>query len=388
MLVKQVYELVNSATQEALGESAVLQEDLSNVVDIGTALFDANAVDNYVKSLVNRIGKTVFVNRPYTGGVPSVLMDSWEFGSVLQKVQMKMPEATENESWELENGQSYDPNVFYKPEVTAKFFNSKVTFEVPMSITELQVKQSLSSAAELNAFVSMIYSAIDKAMTVKLDALVMRLLTNFIGETVYNEFPGADYTTGSGIRAVNLLYEYNQRRAPADQITADECLTDANFIRFASYRMGLYVGRLGKISSLFNIGGEERFTPRDLLHVVYLDEFKAAAGVYLYDAANQFNTENLKLPEAESVPFWQGSGITYDFASTSKINVKTASGHTVELGGVLAVMFDRDALAVCCADRRTTSQYNAKAEFFNNFAKWDAQYLEDTNENFVVFFVA
>ena len=130
MKVSQIYELMNSVTREVLGEETVVNEDLSNVVDIGTALFNASAIDAYVKSLVNHIGKVIFVNRPYSGSVPSVLMDGWEFGSVLEKISADIPEATENESWELENGTSYDPNIFYKPSVTAKFFNSKVTFTI------------------------------------------------------------------------------------------------------------------------------------------------------------------------------------------------------------------------------------------------------------------
>ena len=146
MQVNQIYQIMNSVTGEILGESAVLTEDLTNIVDIGTAIFNASAVDNYVKSLVNHIGRVIFVNRPYSGNVPSVLMDSWEYGSVLEKINAELPDATENESWELANGTSYDPNVFYKPVVAAKFFNKRVTFEIPMSFTERQVKESFSNA--------------------------------------------------------------------------------------------------------------------------------------------------------------------------------------------------------------------------------------------------
>lgn len=388
MKTTQVYQLVNDATREILGETAILQEDLSNVVDIGDTIENMDKYDDYTKSLLNKIGKSVYVNRPYYGSVPSILRDGWEFGSILEKISMEMPEATENESWELEPGQSYDPNIFYKPVVRVKLWNDQVTFEVPISIAEKQVKQSFHSATELNAFVSMLYNEIDKSMTVKLDSLIMRLINNMIGETIYNEFGSDSLSSGSGVRAVNLLYEYNQSVAQADQLTAAEAITNADFIRFASYKMGLYVGRMGKITNLYNIGGESRFTPRDYLRIVYLDEFKAAAGVYLYDAANQFNNENIKLPEAETVPCWQATGTDFAFATTSRINIRTASGHNVDASGILGIMFDRDALAVCCEDRRTTSNYNAKAEFYNNWAKWDAKYICDTNENFVVFFIA
>lgn len=386
MQVTQVYNLVNQATQEALGETEVLAEDLSNVVDIGTALFNANAVDKYVKSLVNHIGKVVFVNRVYRGSAPSVLMDGWEFGSVLEKVRMKLPEASENESWELQDGASYDVNIFTQPKVSAKFFNKKVTFEVPMSFTEMQVKQSFSNAVQLNAFVSMIYTGVENAMTVKLDALVMRTINAAIGETIHAAYGSTGLATTSKVQAVNLLYLYNQKYGKS--ITAAQAMSDPEFIRFASYMMNLYVARLGRYSTLFNVGGTEKFTPKDMLKTVMLADFKSAASVYLYDANGQFRDEALQLPEAETVPYWQGSGTDYGFEDVSKIDIKTPSGDTVTATGILAVMFDRDALGVANMDRRVTSNYNAKAEFYNNWYKMDAQYFLDTDENCVVFFVA
>lgn len=386
MQVKQIYELMNGVTSEILGKTAVVKEDLSNIVDVGVELFDATSVDNYVKSLVNHIGKVIFVNRPYTGNVPSMLMDSWEFGSVLEKISADIPEATENESWELENGHSYDPNIFYKPSVSAKFFNSKVTFEVPMSFTEMQVKESFSSATQLNGFLSMLYNAVDKSMSIKIDSLIMRTINNAIGETFKADataFNG-NYASTSTNRCVNLLYLYNQKFNK--QLTASEAVTDPDFIRFASYTMTLYVDRLSKISSLFNVGGKDRFTPADMLHIVMLSDFKASATAYL--ESDTFHNNLVALPESESVPYWQGSGTAYGFADVSKIIVKTATGTDITATGILAVMFDRDAMGVCNSDRRVTTNYNAKAEFYNNYYKFDASYYNDLNENCVVFFVA
>ena len=377
MLVTQVKDLVNLATKEALGAGAVQTEDLTNVVDMGEAIFNANAVDAYVRSLVNHIGKVVFVNRPYAGSAPSVLMDGWEFGSVLEKITAELPEASENDTWDLQDKQSYDPNIFYKPTVEAKFYNKRVTFEIDVSITERQVKQSFSSATQLNAFVSMIYNEVDKAMTIKIDSLVMKTIVNMISVTM---------TDANANRAVNLLALYNSEVGPATPLTAAKALFDLNFIKFASYKMKLYATRLGTISRLFNIGGKARFTPRDLLHIVMLEEFKSSADVYLQ--SDTFHNEFVKLPEAEGVAYWQGSGTDYAFASTSKIMVKDAKGNSTTKTGILAVMFDRDALGVCNKDKRVTTDYNAKAEFYNNFYKFDCEYFNDTNENFVVFYIA
>ena len=384
MEVAQVYQLVNDSTKEILGESSVLAEDLSNVVDIGTEIFNANAVDNYVRSLVNHIGKVIFVNRVYSGSVPSVLMDGWEYGSVLEKITAELPEATENESWELEDQTSYDPNIFYQPKVSAKFFNKRVTFEIPMSFTEKQVKESFSNASQLNAFLSMLYNAVEKSLTVKIDSLIMRTINNMIGETLVDEYGDTSYSTDSGVKAVNLLYLYNDKFDK--ELTAEEAITDPDFIRYAAYQMGVYMTRLSRISNLFNIGGKDRFTPSDMLHVVMLADFKKAANVYLQ--SDVFHDNFTELPNAEVVPYWQGSGLDYGFESISAINIKTASGEDVEVSGILGVMFDRDALGVTNLDRRVTTNYNPKAEFYSNWYKFDAGYFNDTNENFVVFFVA
>lgn len=390
MQVKQIYTLINSVSKEVLGKSELVQEDLTGLVDLGNEVFNQNAVDNYVKSLVNHIGKVVFVNRPYAGKIPSVLMDAWEFGSVLEKISADLPEAEENKSWELTDGTDYSQDVFHKPQVTAKFFNSKVTFEVPVSITERQVKESLSNAEQLNAFLSMIYNAVEKSITIKTDALIMRTINNMIAQTLLADstaFGGSsalDYTSASTARCVNLLKLYNDNKG--DTLTAAKALTNPDFIKFASYTIGLYTDRLASISNVFNIGGKPRFTPRENLHVVLLSDFEKAARAYLY--SDTYNKEQVLLPNAESVPFWQGSGAKYDFSSTAHINIKETSGKQVDISGVLGVMFDRDALGVCNLNRRVTTNYNAKAEFFNNYYKFDAGYFNDTNENFVVFFVA
>ena len=389
MEVKQIYTLMNSVSQEVLGKTDLVQEDLTGIVDMGTEVFNQNAIDNYVKSLVNHIGKVVFVNRPYSGKVPSVLMDAWEFGSVMEKISADVPQATENDTWNLTDGQEYKQDVFHKPTVTAKFFNSKVTFEVPVSITERQVKESFSSAAQLNGFLSMIYNAVDKSMTIKTDALIMRTINNMVAETLDADktaFGGdtVDYSSASTVRCVNLLKLYNT--AKGAKLTAATAILDPDFIRYAAYQMGLYADRLGSISTLFNVGGKERFTPKDALHTVLLSDFAKAAQAYLY--ADTYHNEQVLLPKAETVPSWQATGTDYAFANVSKIDVKSASGAAISVGGVLGVMFDRDALGVTNSDKRVTTNYNAKAEFFNNYYKFDAAYFNDTNENFVVFFIA
>ena len=200
----------------------------------------------------------------------------------------------------------------------------------------------------------MIYNEVDKAMTIRIDGMVQRTINSAIAEVI---------KSGTlGVNKVNLL-----SMAIADGVletgtTAAQAIVNPDFLRYASLKMKLTAERLTKISKLYNLGGKARFTPKDYLHIIMLSEFKEGAGTYLYDANGQFNTENIRLMDAETVPYWQGSGTTYSFADTSKINVKNGTTE-VEQGGILAVMFDRDALGVCNEDRRVTTAYNAKGEF-------------------------
>ena len=384
MKVEQIYTLCNQISGEVLGKTGLMQADLSNVVAYGEEIIVAKALDNYVKSLIDHIGKMVFVDRVYAGSAPSVLMDGWEFGSVLEKVTMsKLPEAQANASWNLQNGQRYETDIFTAPEVSAKFYNGMSTFEIPMSFAEKQAKSAFSSAQQLNAFFSMIQTAIENSMTIKTDQLIMDTINSMTAETLVDYNAEGDYSGAGNTRAINLLKLYNDRFG--ENLTADKCISDGGFIKWASFMIGLYSGRMTKLSTLFNIGGMERFTTADRLHLVMLDEFSKAADVYLQ--SDTFHEQYTALPNAETVPFWQGSGTAYDFASTSAINVK-CNGHEVEADGILAVMFDREALGVSNLDKRVTSQYNARGEFYNNWYKFDAGYFNDLNENFVVFYVA
>ena len=393
MLVEQIYQIVNGITTEVLGEGTVVNEDLSNIVEIGDTIANLGsaAFENYTRSLIDHIGRVVFVNRPYAGSAPSVLMDAWEYGSILEKIQAEMPLAQENDSWNLQDGYVYEQDRFKKPTVSAKFYNSKTTFETQMSFAERQVKSAFESVSQLNAFFSMIDTAIYNGQTVKTDALIMRVINSAIANTINAEFAsGSGYDAGSGVRAVNLLYLYNQAHPTATLSDLGAAMSTPAFIRFAAYTMSLYQDRMRKLSTLFNIGGKARFTPSDRLHFIMLNDFAKAADVF--NQSDTFHEQFTALPNAETVPFWQGSGTGYAISDVSSINttVATPSGSdaTISASGIIGVMFDRDALGVCNQDRRVTTHYNARAEFFNNWYKVDAQYFNDFNENVVVFYAA
>ena len=394
MKVTQVASLINSVTSEIIGDSAVINEDLSNVVDIGKAIFDNTSYDNFVRSLVDHIGRVIFVDRVYTGNTLAIKRDAWEYGSVLEKIMAGLPAATESETWELEDQVSYDPNVFTKPEVAAKFFDQRITFEIPLSIADKQVKSAFSSASQLNAFVSMLWGMVDKSMAVKLEGLASRLVNNMIATTVNASFPNVadnDYSGMTSVKAINLLYEYNTDYGltGGSALTKDNCLLSADFLKYASLRIEKTLSRMTRMSTLFNIGGEPRFTPKEKQHLILLSDFKAASDCMLQSGV--FHDQYTALPNATEVPYWQGSGTGYALSAISNVHVEIPSGGStkeINAGYVLGCAFDEDALMLACLEERTTSNYNAKAEFTNYWRKVECGLIQDNNENFVVFYVA
>lgn len=379
MKVTQIHELLNTVTDEVLGKQNLIKEDLTNLVDVGTEIINADKVDNFVNKLVHHIGKVEFNNAKYTGKAKNVLMDSWEYGSILQKIDAELPQAVENSTWNLVNGQSYDPNIFYQPKVSSQFFDSKVTFEIPISFAEKQVHGSFSNAEQMNGFLSMLINQVDTSFTIKLDELIMRTINNYIGTVLSKKDPNT---------SVNLLTAYNKMSGKT--LTVDKCLTDKEFLRFANYTINTYIGRITRISKLFNIGKRERFTNVENANLILLNDFVNSSNVFLQ--ADVQHNEYTGLKSFDTVPYWQGSGSNFSFSDISKIDVKVNNGDSrgVEITqtGILGVLFDRKALGVTNLNRRVTTNYNPKAEFYTNFYKADSGYFNDFNQNFIVFYVS
>ena len=379
MNVKQIATILQTIIDEVIGgtgDVGLVQEDLSNIVDVGRQILDNTSTDNYVRMLINRIGRTEFVNRTLASTAPTITRDSWEYGSILQKVRCSLPSVNNNPTWQLVRGQSVDPFIYNPPEVTAKYFNSKTTFEIDVSFTEIQAKESLTSASEMVRFVAMIENRIRTCLTLSRDNLIMRTIVNLIAEKI-----------ASNQTVINLLSEYNDSFGTS--LTAAKAIKDPDFLRFASATIKLYSDRLKTASILYNNEGVVTFTPKEYQHLVLLSEFATGLEVYLY--SDTYHEELLKLGAFDTVAFWQGTGDTAapNFTTASSIKAIIASdGETeVDTNGVIGVLFDRDACAVCNDNPRVTSIYNPRGEYTNYFYKTDCSYINDLAENVVVFVV-
>lgn len=390
MQVKQIYAVLNDIMLEVSGQVVpvyndqgeqinavpIVQEDLSNIVDIGSAVFNNNWRDNYVHAMINRIGREVFVDRTYEGYAPSVLRDSWEYGSIMAKTRCKIFDAKANPSWQLEAGQTVNQFEFNPPTVYEKFFNTKTGWQIDCSFTEVQLRESFTSATAMNRFYSMIENRIATSMTIYTDSLIMRTLNNFIAEKLY---------AGNGV--IDLLALYNEQLETP--ISAAAAMRSKEFLRFAALTISLFVDRFRAPSANFNImdGDDENitFTPREFAHLVLHTDLAKAMEVYLQ--SDTYHDELVKIGEYETIPFWQIQGDKYQLANTTRIDVKLASDktHTIDRNYIVGVLFDRDALGVLNDNRRTTNSYNANGEYWNNFYKVDTSYFNDLAENGIVF---
>ena len=393
MKITQIASVLNAAIQqEVTGEVDLIQEDLSNIVDVGkivtTSLSASGNTNNFVATLIDRIGKVQYVDRTYTSQAPNILKDSFEYGSILMKVRAEVPDFQENTSWKLgaldglgiKDAEELDPFVISAPNATQKVYNSKITYEAPITISELMLKQAFTSPAEMGRFIAMIENRIQLKMTLSTDALIMRTINNLIGLKIGSQ----------SSNVVNLLALYNTAVGAGNALTAEAALRSTDFLRFATKTIALYKDYLKTASVKYNDGDYLTFTPADRLKFVVLSEFAKDMETYLY--ADTFHNEFVKMDGFSTVPFWQtqGEGVD-DYDIRSALDIKCTDGtntYSVVQSGIIGVMFDEEAAAVVNENYRVTSQYNPRGEYTNYFYKWDAGYMNDTYENCVVFLVA
>lgn len=392
MDVTQVATLVNSVTTEKLGQSALLKTDLSNVIDVGNVIFDNMSYDVFTKSLIDRITRIIFVDRKYVGALSKLKREQFEYG-IKEKIYLtELPVAVADDAWALTDNTTYTQDTFKQPTAAALFYQHQNNFRIDLSVAEKQVKTAFMNAGELNSFVSMLFTQVDNSLEIKMEGLAEATIASLAAQTIYDDINDLD-PSKTGIKAVNLLKLYNDQFDPnhANPLKVADAIFTPEFIRFAVLTITEYIDRLKKASTLFNIGGLVRFTPKEKQQLLLLSKFKKAADVYLQ--SDTFNEEYTALPMSESVAYWQGSGTDYSFDNISKIHVdiKDPSDGTktieVEFGGILGILFDYEAAGIDNEERTVSSHVNAAALFTNYFYHQSCRNWTDGNENAVVFFI-
>lgn len=388
MDITQVATLVNSVTSEKLGQSAILEDNLANVVDVGNAIFNNMSYDVFTKSLIDRITKIIFVDRKYVGALAKLKREQFEYGIKEKLYLTELPVAVDDDAWKLTDNTTYTQDTFKQPSAAALFYQHQNNFRIDLSVAEKQVKTAFMNAGELNSFVSLLFTQVDNSLEIKMEGLSEATIAYLAAQTIYDDISDLD-PSKTGIKAVNLLKLYNVQFGTTLEVK--DAIFTPEFIRFAVLTISEYTDRLKKASTLFNIGGLVRFTPKEKQELLLLSKFKKAADVYLQ--SDTFNEEYTALPMSESVAYWQGSGTDYSFDNISKIHVdiKDPADPTktieVEFGGILGVLFDYEAAGIDNEERTVSSHVNAAALFTNYFYHQSCRNWTDGNENAVVFFI-
>lgn len=406
MIPKQIATIVNTMAAETVGATAVVQEDLSNIVEVGQTITNAIGYDSFTNSLVDRIGRVIAVNREYESAAPDILRRGTgiPYGSITQKIRVKLPSATVNDSWavgqtwtpgqgwtvnDLPTNDNVSPFITVRPECEATYFNGAATFEIDMTFPTIQIHSAFSSPEQMRTFVDTIENRIYQARTVFKDALTQRAINNLVAQKLVANNAIIDLVSMYNIEYGKSLYN-------------EQAVLDRDFLRYAGYIISLYTKRLRRMSRLYNTAGYDTFTPTDRLRFVTLDMFTDAIETFM--TADTFHDNMVGLKDAYyPINYWQGGGndAEVDFGSAASLNVLTAAGDvlnskTGQAGGesapaenhpfyIVGAMFDVEACWQEFDNPRVTSQYNPRKEQTTYFYKEDVRYCNDLAENCVVF---
>lgn len=376
MEVTQIYTFLSEVYKEVTGESGIVKEDLSNIVDVGKTMLQSNYTEKYVHSFLNRIGRMVFVDRVYSGFAPSIIRKLWEWGSIMSKSRTKDFTPVKNAAWDLQAGQSVDQYIYTPPTVQTTLYNEMVAWEIDCSFLRDQIEQSFTSVDEYDRFIAMIQSQIRNNEVQYIDTLIMRAINSMIGRRI-----------NKNIAVIDLLTMYNTKFSQS--LTPAAAITSKDFARFAAYEIMLFKDRLKVKSKSFceNADGYTTFTPAEYLHLVLLSDFAKSLDVYLQ--SDTYHESFTEIGAYETVPFWQGSGSGSDFdiADISNINIKLPglTNQTVDRNYIVGAMFDRDACGIINERRQVATAYNTRGRYWNNFYQVETRLFTDPAENCIVF---
>ena len=390
MKYKLIGEALNEVYKELIGESDLIKEDLSNIVEVGKTITDninyGENVENYTKKLIDKVGRIIFRQNKLELSHLPIFRDSWEFGSIAEKVRVEAPQTSEDKTFDLSNYTGEDVFKLSIPKTSAKFFNNSTTFQLKISLPKVQVKSAWNSAREMSQFISLIENSIKQKLAVDLLSLEYRTQANLIAEK---------FKSGNSNCLINLLEEYIYETGDTS-VNSEKFLTNEKALRFANKKIKMMRNLITKPSILYADGGYVNVTAPDEQVLTILTDFDASLATYLY-SVNRHN-DFVKLENYTVVPYWQSGGTSDDYETRSKIKVIPASEGAapspedtrmvIEEDNILAILQDYRASAVTCQHSDVESINVPDARMINYWYFEDANYVNDTDENVIVFYLS
>lgn len=361
----QIYTLVNEAVSQALGSTEISVLDAQSLVTTGNIVLNSNDnTESFLNVLPQRIGKTIFSYRAYYHMLMDMVRSDFEWGAILQKINVDLVDAIADPSYNLQNGQSYDQWKVYKPNVYQKLFVSRTPYVYPITVGRKQLKEAFLSESAMGQFISIIFGSVRNSIELGIENLGRVTLANFIAETA-----GTD-------REIKLLTMYNTETGAS--LTAGQAVRNEDFLRFAIEQIKIYSKRLTDMSVKFNAEGKKRFTPFDLQRIRIFSPFQTRLETsVLYSA---FHDGYVSLTGYSEMNFFQSED------TPDQVIVTTTSGKEVTVSNIVGVIYDHEALGIYQEDEDVlTTPVNALARYYNTFYHLKQMWFNDQSENFLLF---
>lgn len=397
MTTNQIYTIVNEVNAEAFGSDAIDVIDLQGLISLGDAVLSSTGnTEAFLNTLVQRIGRTIISFRQYRNKLSDMVVNDFEYGAILQKIRVHLTEAETDPAYGLTDGYSVDPWTVNKPNVEQKLFVTRTPYMFHVTIARKQLKEAFLSESGMGAFIGAVFGQVRNSIEVSLENLGRLCIANMMAEfTPFTPSVGDDTPATTLNHEVKLCTLYNTARgyhgvipgeggaadtpASAGYVDADTCLFDDDFLRFAVKTMKSYSDNFTDMSTLYNDGEIETFTPREEQRLKVLSSFERALETVVQYSA--FNEEMVRLNAFATLNFWQSA----QTADTVKVE-RASDGVTVTIQNVVGVLYDRDALGIYKRDEDVlTTPVNAKGLYYNTFYHQLELWFNDTSENFVFF---
>lgn len=351
----QISTLLNEAiVPNMLGEDTTIAEDLSNVVELGTAIDDltGDEVENFAKNLLVGVARNVFDTRKYRSETYGLMNDSREYGGVIQRVKAKLLDTVDSHIWTLENGVDYFDGKYHGIDTDVKVYSKDSAFKIPNSIPSEMFKQYFTSADGVRSFISLIENTVDNTLTLNLNGLARTTLQQLA-------------TTIADTRSINLLAIYNHNAGTT--LTADEALHNASFLRWSAQQIVRLRNLTRDYNEKYNDGTIPTFTPSEDLRVTLLDEF--ASALMFNMESDTFHNDLVSVGEYNTINFWQNSSsdLLPSLSETAEIKTVVGEGEPTTITNVVGMIYDRYTAGLTARLSKVTATYIGSEDFTNYY---------------------
>lgn len=387
---KQIYNIVNEVAQQAMGSKAIAVVDNTGLVALGnTVLGNDSTKNNFINALTDRIGRTIVSFRAYHSHFPDFERDSIEWGNILQKLKIGMPDAEKDDSYDLVDGTSVDQYKINKAKVNQLLFTTETPWQTHITVHLDELEKAFLSSDAMGVFISSMFGEVQNRIELAMENLSMDCVNNYIGEVINRK-------TTNPNRIINLVTEYKAKTGVDHTTTPLAALDDEEFLKYVVRRVnsisstmeymtnGMYNQPVYPVSATKSVNS--RHTPKSeqklMLYIDLVNALKTNIN------SKSFNMEQVAIDiPFQTVPFWQS------LDSPSDINVKVASGGvdtaTAKASSIMGILYDREAMGTFKKKYSSlTSPINAAGKYYNVFYHMITMYYNDLTENAVVFLLA